>query len=677
MRSINPPFFLPIFSLRWRTLFLWLTTALLSTSLAAQTLSEQRTEAPYFWVDQAGEGESTLPLRESHAKVSIEGPIATVVLRQTYQNNSASPIHASYVFPGSTRAAVHDLHFEIGNRRIRAEIQEKAEAKKTFETAKAAGQQATLLEQHRPNVFQMRVANIMPGDLLTVELTYSETLERIGDDYTFVFPTVVGPRYSENQSEIDDSTRWVSSPYLAPETVVAPPGFSLAVHLNQALPLRRVGSPSHSLNVNYPSPNQGQISLTPTSDRPDNRDFVLHFSLAAEEPAVGLLLSSEPEAPDEGYFLLTLEPPAHLSPGPRVPREYIFVLDVSGSMNGFPLEISREIMRQLIGQLDPGERFNLISFASGSSIFSSEGSLSATPSNLNHALQWINNHQGGGGTSLLPALERVFALPTNEAFSRSIIVLTDGYVSIEAEAFRLVREKRGTANLFAFGIGSSVNRHLIEGLARAGAGEPIVALDPKSAKKAATGFIETIRHPLMTGIKLEFDGFKPYDQLPEEQGDLFLSKPIRMVGRYSGSQPHGTLRLTGQLGTEAFEKVLHLSGEPIAGPGLRSLWAREKVRSLEDRIAYERETGLREQIVALGLSHRLLTNYTSFVAVERVVVNSGGQGPEIEQPLPLPKGVSPLAIGGGIPGTPEPGIAILLSFVGMALFSYHLLARRR
>jgi len=627
--------------------------------------SEDKTEAPYFWAPSEKEGVDPLPLKSTDVNVRIEGMLATVTVRQTYRNEGQIPIEASYVFPGSTRSAVNDLRFEVGDRLIIAEIKEKAEAKATYEAAKKEGKRTVLLEQHRPNVFQMKVANILPADVITVELVFTETLPRREGDYEFVYPTVVGPRYSQDSvTESEGVNDWVSSPFLLPETEVAAPRFALAVEMIQGQPIKRVGSPSHSVEIEFPEPNRATLVLGEEAGREDNRDFILRYSLADSEPTAGVLVTKTEEG---GYFLLNIEPPTALPPGVSIPREYLFLLDVSGSMHGFPLNVSKKILGELIGDLGSGDSFNILAFAGGSEIFSEPDSSPVTASSQARALKWIENLQGSGGTELLPALKRVLKLPRSEGVARTVVVLTDGYVTVEKEAFELIRNSLGEANLFAFGIGNSVNRHLIEGMARAGGGEDFVATGPKEGQVVADRLIDMIRHPVLTDIHLSIDGLEGVELFPAKQPDLFLAKPIRVMGSYSGDW-RGTMVLTGRNGTNEFSQTLDLAGVGIAeAESIGILWAREKIRHLMDLRAFEREDGIRQAVVELGLKFHLLTQYTSFVAVEQEIVRTEGELETVKQPSPLPAGVSAMAVGAGIPASPEPTTVGLLLIAGLCL----------
>lgn len=614
------------------------------------------TLSPYFFVENGDPEVDRLPLQETKADVRIAGVIADVVVTQVYKNEGTRPLNARYVFPASTRAAVHGMTLQVGEHRIRAKIREKQQAKQEFEKAREEGKSAALLEQQRPNVFSMSVANVMPGDEIRVELHYSELLVPEGGTYEFVYPTVVGPRYPSQEAPAE-SSGWVKSPYLHQGE---PPSYKLdiATSLAAGMPLEEVASPSHRTNVEWGSENTARITLDPEEENGGNRDYILRYRLQGQQVETGLLLYP---GEDENFFLLMMQPPQRVEPGQIPPREYVFVLDVSGSMHGFPLDTAKVLMRELIGGLRPSDRFNVILFSGASRLLAPE-SLSATPENVRRAIAEIEREQGGGETELGAALDRALALPGNEGVSRTTIVITDGYVSAEADVFERIRTNLNRANLFAFGIGSSVNRYLIEGMARAGQGEPFVATDAGEAKAVAKKFKEYVRSPALTDIAVDMEGFGAYDVEPSSIPDLFADRPLVIFGKWRG-EASGTIRVTGLSGEGSYEKVFDVAeAESSAGNrALRYLWARARVARLSDN-EFELDDETRLAVTELGLKYELLTAYTSFVAVHEVVRNTEGPAQTVDQPLPLPQGVSDLAV-----GVPEPELPLLLALVLLLL----------
>ena len=603
---------------------------------------------PYFFIKSGDGTVDQMPLKSTHVFASISGVIADVQVTQVYKNEGSSPLEAVYVFPASIRAAVYSMRMTIGERVINAVIAEREDARQQYVNARDAGRSASLLEQQRPNVFQMNVANILPNDVITVELRYTELLRADGGVYDFVYPTVVGPRYHKQGSGDrgngagNNRHTWVRNPYLQ-EGVAPNSTFDMKVNIAAGMPLQDVTCTSHKIRAQYEGPSFSSITLDPSEALGGNRDFILKYRLAGKQISSGLLLF---EGKEENFFLLMMQPPKQTRREQIPPREYIFIVDVSGSMRGFPLNISKRLLRDLLGNLRPSDRFNVLLFAGGSRVLS-ERSLQATPRNIRRAIQTIEQERGGGGTRLLPALQRALNLPKAEGCSRSVVIATDGYVSVEAEAFDLVRNNLGRANLFAFGIGSSVNRHLIEGMARVGMGEPFVITEPGEALEKANRFRKVIASPVLTGIRIDFGKFQVYDVEPRSIPDVMSERPVIVFGKWRGS-PAGRIRLKGVSGDKAYTDSVHVGkAHPLKTNGaLRYLWARHRIALISDynrlRASHERI----QEVTNLGLTYNLLTAYTSFVAVDTRVRLADGRSVMVKQPLPLPQGVTNAAVGG-------------------------------
>ncbi len=609
-----------------------------------QPAMAEKTLSPYFVVLSDEPETDALPLKDTRADVKIAGSVAQVTITQLYKNQGKKTLEAIYVFPASTRAAVHAMRMTIGERVIEAEIMERQKARETYEAAKQQGKTTSLLEQQRPNVFQMNVANILPGDEIKVELKYVELLEAEDQVYEFVFPTVVGPRYSNMPAAgAPDSEKWVQNPYL--HQGQAPPyTFGLKVALHSGIPIDKLASPSHDVDIKYNSKTKAHITIK-DEKAAGNKDFVLRYALAGNKIQSGLLLYPGQE---ENFFLLMLEPPARVAPKMVVPREYLFIVDVSGSMHGFPLDTAKALMQDVITNLKPQDFMNVLLFAGGSAVLSETGSLAATEGNKQKALTFIKSRQGGGGTEILPALKRALALPRTEGVSRIVVVATDGYVHVEPEVFALIRQSLGEANLFAFGIGTSVNRHLIEGMAQAGMGEPFVVLNPAEAAQQAARFRQYITSPVLTRIKVAFEGFDAYDVEPSVLPDLFALRPLMVLGKYKG-KPAGAIEVKGKTVKGEFVQKVKVT-ESQASPdnaSVRLLWARKHIQRLADLTRLAKDDPRIREVTELGLKYSLMTAYTSFVAVDKIK-RADGTLVTVKQPLPLPEGVSDLAVGGGM-----------------------------
>jgi Ca-activated chloride channel family protein len=606
---------------------------------------DDKTLSPYFFVKCEGSETEQLPLKATTTNVSIAGVIADVTVRQVYVNTGKKPIEAIYIFPASTRAAVYSMRMKVGGRLIIAKIEEKQQARQNYEAAKSQGKSASLLEQERPNVFQMNVANIMPGDTISLEMCYTELLIPEEGVYEFVYPTVVGPRYSnKNEETASADDKWVSNPYThageKPSYI-----FDFNLSLNAGMAIKDVRCTSHQMNINYDNPANANLKLSASEAGGGNKDVIIQYRLADNKIESGVLLYKG-ENGEENFFLAMIQPPARPSVEMIPPREYVFIMDVSGSMMGYPVETSKKLLKNLIGNLRSTDKFNVVLFAGGSSVFAPQ-SIYATSENLNKAIYMIENQQGGGGTELLPALKKAMEIEKQKGFSRTFVIATDGYVDVEKESFTLIRENLSKANFFAFGIGSSVNRFLIEGIANAGMGESFIVTDEAEASAKAEKFRKYIQTPVLTDVKVKYDGFDAYDIEPFSIPDLLAERPLIIFGKWKGNAT-GKIKISGTTGKDDFVYTADISlVKPTnSNKALKYLWARQRIRILDDMNNAAADDKIKEEVTALGLKYNLLTNYTSFIAIDSVVRNVGGKQTTVKQPLPLPDKVSDYAVGG-------------------------------
>ena len=623
------------------------TLALLALLLSAPTTLARgpaqipdRTLSPYFVVKGAPGEVDALPLKATRADAHIAGTIAQVKVTQVYKNEGKTPLEAIYVFPGSTRSAVFGMTMTVGKRKVKAEIQRRDAARKLYEKAKSEGKTASLLEQQRPNVFQMNVANILPGDEVKVELEYTELLVPEDGVYELVYPAVVGPRYTEKTAGTAGTwDRFTKRPILKKGSAY---DWDIRAHLETGVPIRSLRSGSHKIDTKRIGLAAADVRLA-DGEKGGASDFVLRWELRGDAVDSGVLLFPGGE---ESFFLAMVQPPKVVAKKARPAREYVFIVDVSGSMHGFPLNTAKALLARLLDGLGAQDRFNVLMFSGGSRVLAKQ-SLRATPANLAEALSVVGGVAGGGGTQLLPALKQALAMPAAEEMSRTFVVITDGYVVVEDQAVKLIRENLGKANLFAFGIGSSVNRHLVESVARAGMGQAFVVLNDDEAPRQAKRFLRYIESPALTRIHVAFEGLNVYDVEPASIPDLFAQRPVVVFGKYRGASM-GKVIVTGQSGAGPFRKVMDLASvrpDP-RNAALRYLWARSRIGFLSDMEALRQDPERTEQITNLGLKYGLMTKYTSFIAVDHRVRREGGKLVTVKQPVPLPKGVSERAVGG-------------------------------
>lgn len=670
--------------------------------------------APYFIIQGTGDDASSVehfPLKETNVVSNINGMIAETYVTQTYANEGDTPINARYVFPTSSDVTVHGMKMVIGNEMITARIKEKEEAKTEYEEAKSEGKSASLMEQKRPNVFTMDVANIMPGDTVSIELHYTELITPKENIYEFVFPTVVGPRYappaaSDDSDSVGDNSAtdaagsnednpasdaadsvegnsasgnnsfgdddWVASPYL--EYGATPPGdYNITVNLSTGVPLAEITCKSHAIEIQQSDASAAQITLADSDDYAGNRDFILKYRLTGEEIQSGLVLSGgqadNGSSSSENFFMLTIQPPERYEPEDILPREYIFVLDVSGSMSGYPLDTAKALIRDLVTDLHETDTFNLILFANETNLLS-PGSLPATAKNVRAAAKLIDELEGGGGTSLLPALENAVAIPKQDDTARSIVIITDGYISNDSEIISFITDNMDSASFFSFGIGSSVNDYLIKQIAGCGLGESFIVTDSEDAAESAANFRTYIEAPLLTDISLNCIGFDVYDVEPSVPSVLYASQPIVLFGKWRG-KPDGIITITGKAGTEEFVQEILVNDVEVdmKNEAIRYLWARTRLDRITKYGSVRNDSSVKDEITQLGLEYNMVTPYTSFIAVSEIIRNAEGDSTDVDQALPLPQRVSGLAVGGGYRAYSEPELLLLILPVVTAILA--------
>jgi Ca-activated chloride channel family protein len=601
---------------------------------------DDTTRAPHFVIPLVAGEVDPLPLESVESDVRVAGVIAEVTLKQTWRNRGTRPLEATYVFPTSTKAAVHAVTMRIDDRVLHAKIDRKSAARATYEAAKTEGKSAALLEQHRDDVLQMSVANILPGDVIEVLVHYSELLLPKNHVYSVVIPAVVGPRYLGGEVTPDDAHAF-TNPTLR-EGAPVPYRWKSKMHISSPLDIKTIGSPTHAISPRFTSRTDVDVALDDTGDSESGaRDLVVRYVLGGSQIDTGVLLFRDREH-GENYFVLLAEPPLKSDAHAIPPREIVFIVDVSGSMGGEPTETARDTMRALLDTLGPKDRFNVLTFASGSQLYATE-SVPPTPEHRARALRF---HEGSptGGTELDAAVTRALALPRHSPMlSRSFVLITDGYVAADRAVLRSVRDHLDEANIFVFGVGSSVNRGLLENIARAGRGEPFYALHRASAAAEVARFTDLVSRPALTNLKVTFEHFDAYDLEPAKLPDLFADRPIVLFGKYRDGAG-GRIVVEGQNGDGRFHKTIAVEDhrESEANGALRVLWARHRLHTL---LEFEDQTDANvEEATALALEHDLLSRFTSFVVVDDVV-RTTERNATVRQPLPLPAGVTNGAVG--------------------------------
>jgi Ca-activated chloride channel family protein len=609
-------------------------------------------------VGPEGQAAGVCPLKHTDVKAEISGFLSRVVVTQEFQNPFKEKIEAVYTFPLPQNAAVDDMTMRVGGRTIHGRIKRREEARAVYEAARSAGHAASLLDQERPNIFTQSVANIMPGEQIVVTISYVETLKYENGSYEFVFPMVVGPRYipgtptgkrgggrSLDTDRVPDASR--ITPQVAAKGTRAGHDISIEVAVDAGVPIDGLKTVLHDVDLERPTAHSAVISLRDKAVIP-NKDFILKYDVAGGRIEDALLTHRSDQG---GFFTFILQPPERVTVEDVTPKELVFVLDTSGSMSGFPIEKAKETMKLALDGLYPQDTFNLITFSGDTHILFDQP-VPATKENLRKAQAFLESRSGGGGTEMMKAIRAALDPSDAQNHMRIVCFMTDGYVGNDMEIISEV-QKHPNARVFSFGIGGSVNRFLLDKMAEEGRGEVEYVTLNDDGSAAAKRFHERVRNPLLTDIAVDWSGLPVADIYPKRIPDLFSTKPVILSGRYTEGG-RGVIRLQGKMSGRDFTREIAVE-LPEAEPRrnvLPTLWARARIDDLMSQDYNGIQSGnarpeVSEAITNLGLEFRLMTQFTSFVAVEEMTVTDGGEPRRIEVPVDMPEGVSHEGIFGG------------------------------
>jgi len=590
-----------------------------------------------------------MPLKHTDVKIEVSGFVASASVTQYYHNPFEKPIEAVYTFPLPNDAAVDDMQMTIGKRTIKGLIKQREEARQIYERAREQGKRASLLEQERPNIFTQSVANIMPGDNITITIRYVNILRYTKGNYELVFPMVVGPRYIPGNVATGHQGTGI-----APDTDVVPdasritppvlkPGersghdIALSVKLEAGVAIKNIQSSSHVIDMKQISVSKADVQLHKADTIP-NKDFVLRYQVAGQAPEIATLAHHDERG---GFFTLMIQPQYTVTDAEVFPRELIFIVDTSGSMRGFPMEKSKKAMRQLIKGMRTTDTFNVVRFAGDTGTLWKRAKAS-TPDNVNEALRYVESFRGMGGTEMRQGILEALAQPAAEGYLRLAFLLTDGYVGNEFGIFQAIEKERRGARVFSLGVGSSVNRYLLDRAAEIGRGEAFYVRQDENSDQVINKIFQRVDRPALAHIEIDWGNLDVTDFYPAKVPDLWAGQPIRLHGRYTqGGQE--TIVVRGQLKNKPFvQKVrVQLPKNAPVHEAMATIWARQKVRGLMNQMVSDGRTNeLIEQVTQLGLTFRLMTQWTSFVAVEEKIVNVDGKPQTVVQPVEIPEGVS-------------------------------------
>jgi Ca-activated chloride channel family protein len=570
-----------------------------------------------------------VPLEHTEVKVSIDGFVADVEVDQRFHNPYRHKIEAIYLFPLPALSAVDGYELAIGDRTIKGELKLKDEAKSVYTAARTKGFVAALLTQERPNLFTQSVANIEPGATIDVRLHYVQALAYDDGAYELVFPMVAGPRFVPKSSKAGAA---VVQPAVLPPGTRSGHDIGLTVAIDGGVPIHDVRSPSHAIDVANASTHEASVKIS-ARDTVPNKDFILRYDVAA---ARGPEFAVVPHRSGGiGSFFFMAQPPVRPDAAEVTPKEMVFVIDTSSSMQGAPLAKAKEAVARALRGMHPEDTFQIVRFDDSASALGPKP-IANKPNNVERALAWLGQLEAGGGTDMTTGITAALAFPHDRARLRVVVFLTDGFIGNEDEILAQVQQSLGDARLFSFGVGSAVNRYLLEEMAAIGRGTVQVVRPDEDTTAAVERLEKRIASPLLTDISIDWKGLAVADVSPSRIPDLFAGQPLVLAGRYSRPGA-ATVSVTGKLAgrTVSFDVPVALP-ETRDRPAIAAIWSRGRITELARQQLRAEKPEVKKQIIELALANHLMSAYTAFVAVDSSRKTAGGKADPVAVPVEVP-----------------------------------------
>jgi Ca-activated chloride channel family protein len=582
------------------------------------------------------------PLKHTAVTAQVGGMMAVYDVEQTFENPFNDPIEAVYVFPLGDDGAVSGYEIKIGERTITGEIKTRADARRIYDDAKRSGHTAGLVEQNKPNIFTQHIANLAPRETIKIKIRYVELLDYDDGAYTLAVPLTIGPRYvpadRAGKSPVGSHAYGASGrPGVKSISYIdssrASSTVSFRADIDAGVPIVGIESPSHDIVATASAPTRSRITLG-NSDEIPNRDLIVRYKTAGPQTTIGLLTH---RTDNEGYFLLAVQPKGQYRTGDITPREVVIVIDRSGSMDGEPLAQAKRVASAIINTLTERDTFNVVAFASGVEAMS-DSAVRGDAGGKQRGLQYLQVLQSGGGTEMEQGVVKMLTTTPGSDRIRVVYFLTDGFVGNDDQVVGAAKRFLGTNRIFTVGIGSAPNRSLLDKLASAGRGFASYLTLTEPAETLAKNLVLKSAYPYMTDVVVDWGGLAVEDLTPATIPDVYAGQPLLVTGMYrrpGTAVVNVTATTAGQRVTIPIQVALPPINnfEPVA-----SLWARRKIEVLSEK---DDEENVQKYITDLGLRFHLVTEYTSFVAVDRTRVISNGQIRVVEQPAVIPEGVNP------------------------------------
>lgn len=606
-------------------------------ALAAELAPAEAGAGQLLLKDKMGGYRRALSL-DSRADFTVSGMIASVNVSQTFHNNSDNWAEAVYVFPLPEQAAVRAMRIRIGERVIEGEIHERAEAKKIYQKARAEGRRAGLVEQERPNMFTTSVANIPPREQIIVELQYVQSVKYDAGEFSLRFPMTITPRYIPGDPLMEDNSEaayrvtgegWAFATEQVPDAARINPyqhpipanknnpvnPITITADINAGMPLANLDSPWHEVKVSRQDDRyhlelaDGPVSM--------NRDFELRWRPASDQQPQAAVFTETVK--DQHYALLMLLPPAKAAADKLLQREMIFVIDTSGSMGGVTIEQARQGLLLALDRLRPGDRFNVIEFNSSPRALYNT-SQQATADRVQQAGRFVSGLKAHGGTEMRSALELALADQSESEHLRQVIFMTDGAVGNEAVLFKLIQKQLGDSRLFTVGIGSAPNSYFMRKAAQFGRGTFTYISAATEVRQRMNELFSKLEAPVAGDLDIQWSGDAQVEAYPRRIPDLYRGEPLMLAARLPDF--NGKVVVSGRTADQRWQRELALDSHRNSS-GIASVWARSKIESLlDEKRAGRADSEVRDAVIEVALRHRLVSPYTSFVAVDKTPVRA-------------------------------------------------------
>ncbi|MCD4701969.1 MAG: carboxypeptidase regulatory-like domain-containing protein, partial [Candidatus Aegiribacteria sp.] len=591
-----------------------------------------------------------LPLEHTSVEIEITGCMQRATVRQIFGNPAEGSIEAVYTFPLPEDGAVNSMNMYIGDKLIKGMIYEREQAEQVYNEAIESGRTASMLSQERPNIFTQRVGNILPGDSITIEITYVAPVYIDDDVYEITFPTVVGPRFIPGTPIGPSTSGWSPPTNIVPDAdLITPPVVSegtrpgydidISLEINAGFEIQHLESINHEIQLDIDNNGMALVELENKNEIP-NRDFVLRYTTATNRIETGFLTHID----DYGnYFMLIVQPEAEIDIDQITPKELLFVVDCSGSMGGHPIETAKETVRQFIAGMNPDDTFQIMRFSETASSMSPEP-LTNTEENVQKGLDYIDAMRGSGGTMMIEGIRAAVCYPEDPERMRFVLFLTDGYIGNEIQILSELKNTLGdNIRLFSVGVGSSPNRYLIDGLAEEGRGIAYYVSLREDPVEAVSSIYNKINNPYIMNFEIDWGDITIFDLYPSNNLDIYDGTTLFIVGKYDGSGTE-TIQLKGTIAMESWSQNERLTFPEVSesNEDIATMWARKRIHEL-DRLLLTTDyaSPIVTEITSTALKYQILSDYTSFVAVsEEVRTDSSGNTMTVEVPVNMPEGVS-------------------------------------